>query len=253
MRLRVLGSAGAEFPGHYPTAFLIDGSFLLDGGTIGARLSEAEQFAIRNILITHSHLDHIRAIPFLADNIVINSGRHSVTLFGIRETLTALREYVLNDQLWPDFTRISAALEPVVKLRTVVPGRSFTVAGYSIKACRVNHTVPAVGYIVSDRKGRVLLYTGDTGPTDAVWAAAKKVDAVIAEVSFPNSMEALALKTGHLTPRLLTAELAKMKEPPGRVFVTHPKPQYIGQIRREVARMKGMRIEMFKDGKTYEI
>lgn len=253
MRLKVLGSAGAEFPGYYPTAFLIDGTFLLDGGTIGARLSEKEQFAIKNILITHSHLDHIKAIPFLADNIIIRNGRHSVTLFGTRETLDALRKYVLNDRLWPDFTRISAALEPVVKMRTVVPGRSFTCAGYSVCACRVNHTVPAVGYILRDRDGRVLLYTGDTGPTDEIWNAAKKVDAVIAEVSFPNSMEELALKTGHLTSRLLAKELGKMKEPPGRVFVTHPKPQYIGTIRKEVGRIKGPRIEMLKDGRTYEI
>jgi ribonuclease BN (tRNA processing enzyme) len=253
MRLRVLGSAGAEFPGYHPPAFLIDRKLLLDGGTIGARLSEAEQFAIKNILVTHSHLDHIKAIPFLADNIVIKNGLHSVTIFGIRETLSALRKYVLNDQLWPDFTKISAALEPVIKLRTVVPGKSFSVSDYTIKACRVNHTVPAVGYIVRDRGGRVLLYTGDTGPTDAIWSAAKKVDAVIAEVSFPNSMEALALKTGHLTSRLLAAELAKMKNPPGRVFVTHPKPQYIGVIKKEVARIRGIRIEMFTDGRSYEI
>ncbi|MDA8431915.1 MAG: 3',5'-cyclic-nucleotide phosphodiesterase [Nitrospiraceae bacterium] len=253
MRLKVLGSAGAEFPGHYPTAFLIDGTFLLDGGTIGARLSEKEQFAIKNILITHSHLDHIKAIPFLADNIVIRNGRHSVTLLGISETLDALKAYVLNDRLWPDFTRISAAMEPVVKMRTVVPGRSFSCAGYSVRAYRVNHTVPAVGYIVRGRDGRVLLYTGDTGPTDKIWSAAKKIDAVIAEVSFPNSMEALALKTGHLTSRLLAAELGKMQAPPGRVFVTHPKPQYIGTIRKEVGKIRAQRIEMFKDGKTYEI
>jgi ribonuclease BN (tRNA processing enzyme) len=224
MLLKVLGSAGAEFPGHYPTAFLIDGKLLLDGGTIGARLSEAEQFAIRNVLVTHSHLDHIGAIPFLADNIVIGNKRHSIALFGIRETLTALRKYVLNDELWPDFTRISAAREPVVKMRNVLPGRSFRIGGYTIRAFRVNHTVPAVGYIIRDRRGKVLLYTGDTGPTDAVWGAAKKVDAVIAEVSFPNNMKALALKTGHL-----------------------------GLIRKEVAKIRGMRIEMFKDGKTYEI
>ena len=253
MRLKVLGSSGAEFPGHYPPAFLIDGKLLLDGGTIGARLSEAEQFAIGNVLLTHSHLDHIRAIPFLADNIVMKNKRHSFTLFGMQETLTVLKENVLNDKLWPDFTRISAAREPVVKLRRVVPGKSFRIGGYTVKASLVNHTVPAVGYTVRDRAGGVLLYSGDTGPTDAIWSAAKKVDAVIVEVSFPNSMEALALKTGHLTARLLAAELAKMEIPPGRVFITHPKPQYIFLIRKEIKKIRVKRIEMLKDGKTYEI
>ena len=253
MRLKVLGSSGAEFPGHFPPAFLIDGKLLLDGGTIGSCLSEAEQFAIKHIIITHSHLDHIRAIPFLADNIMIKKKRHSITLFGMQETLAALKEHVLNDRLWPDFTRISAAMEPVLKLRSVIPGRSFRIGGYTVKASRVNHTVPAVGYTVKDQAGAVLLYSGDTGPTDAIWSAAKKVDAVIVEVSFPNRMEALALKTGHLTARLLAAELAKMKNPPGRVFITHPKPQYIGLIREEIKKIRVRRIEMLRDGKTYEI
>ncbi len=252
MLLKVLGSSGAEFPGHFPPAFLIDGKLLLDGGTIGSRLSEAEQFAIKNILLTHSHLDHIRAIPFLADNIMIKNRGRGITLFGMPETLAVLKENVLNDRLWPDFTRISAALEPVVKLRRVVPGRSFMVGGYIVKACRVNHTVPAVGYTVRDKAGSVLLYSGDTGPTDEIWDAAKKVDAAIVEVSFPNRMEALALKTGHLTARLLAAELEKMKNRPGRVFITHPKPQYVGLIRKEIGKIRG-RIEMFRDGKTYEI
>jgi ribonuclease BN (tRNA processing enzyme) len=253
MRLKVLGSSGAEFPGHFPPAFLIDGELLLDGGTIGARLSEAEQFGIKNILLTHSHLDHIKAIPFLADNIVMKNKRHSITLFGMQETLAALRENVLNDKLWPDFTRISAALKPVVKMRSVVPGKSFRIGGYTVKASRVDHTVPAVGYTVKDRMGGVLLYSGDTGPTDTIWTAAKKVDAVIVEVSFPNRMEGLALKTGHLTARLLAVELAKMKNAPGRVFITHQKPQYIGLIRKEIKKIRGGRLEMLRDGKTYEI
>ncbi len=56
----ILGSAGAEFPDFRPPAFLIDDSLLLDAGTIGSVLTEDEQWSIRNIFITHAHLDHIR-------------------------------------------------------------------------------------------------------------------------------------------------------------------------------------------------
>jgi ribonuclease BN (tRNA processing enzyme) len=253
MKLRVLGSSGAEVPGYNSPAFLIDRNLLLDGGTIGSRLSESEQWEIKNILITHSHLDHIKGIPFLADNIVIKNKRHSITLFGIRETLTALRENLLNDKLWPDFTKISAAIDPVIKLKNVLVGRAFRIGDYTVKACRVNHTVPAVGYIIKDLSGRVLLYTGDTGPTNDIWRAVPRVDVVIVEVSFPNKMEALANKTGHLTARLLAGELEKMKNFQGRIFVTHPKPQYIDLIRKEIRGIGRRRIEMLKDGKVYEI
>jgi ribonuclease BN (tRNA processing enzyme) len=253
MKLRVLGSSGAEFPGYNPPAFLIDGKLLLDAGTIGAKLSESEQWGIKNILITHSHLDHIKGIPFLADNIIIKNKRHSITLFGIRETLAALRENLLNDKLWPDFTKISAAIDPVIKLKNVSVGRAFRIGEYLIKACRVNHTVPAVGYTIKDRSGRVLLYTGDTGPTDEIWRIASRIDTVIVEVSFPNNMETLARKTGHLTARLLAGELDKIKDLQGRILVTHPKPQYVDRIRKEIQQIGRAGIEMLKDGKVYEV
>lgn len=253
MILKVLGSSGAEFPGYNPPAFLIDDKMLLDGGTIGSKLNEREQWDIENILITHSHLDHVKGIPFLADNIIIKNIPHSITLFGIKETLEALRENLLNDKLWPDFTKISAAIEPVIKLKNISAGISFKVGAYVISAYRVNHTVPAVGYIVRDATDRVLLYTGDTGPTDEIWETADKLTAVIVEVSFPNSMEELARKTGHLTARLLAGELDKIRNFPERVFITHPKPQYIDQIRKETGEIKKGNIEMLKDGKVYEI
>ncbi len=253
VKLKVLGSSGAEFPGYNPPAFLIDGKLLLDGGTIGSRLSESEQWEIRNILITHSHLDHIKGIPFLADNIVLKNRRHSVTLFGIGETLKALRENLLNDKLWPDFTKISAAIDPVIRMKTVSDSKAFKICGYTVKACRVNHTVPAVGYIIKDNSGRVLVYTGDTGPTNDIWHAADGVDVIIVEVSFPNNLEALAIKTGHLTARLLAGELEKMTDFQGRVFVTHPKPQYIDLIKKEIRGIGKHRIEMLKDGKVYDV
>lgn len=253
MKLRVLGCSGAEFPGHNSPAFLIDSKLLLDGGTIGARLSEPQQMKIKDILITHSHLDHIKGIPFLADNIVIKNRRHGITLFGIKDTLAALRDNLLNDKLWPDFTKISAAIDPVVRLKNVSAGRAFRIGDYTIKACRVDHTVPAVGYMVKDRSGRVLLYTGDTGPTDEIWHTAPRIDAVIVEVSFPDKMKALAKKTGHLTPGLLAGELDKMTNFHGRVFVTHLKPQYTGSIKKEIRRIGRPGIEMLQDGETYEI
>jgi ribonuclease BN (tRNA processing enzyme) len=253
MILRVLGSAGAEYLGYNTPAYLIDGKILLDGGTIGARLNESEQWKIKNIFITHSHLDHIKAIPFLADNIVIKNRRHGVTLFGLKATLRALSKNLLNDKLWPDFTKISAAIEPVIKLKNITAGRSFKVDSYSITAYKVNHTVPAVGYIIRDSKGRSLLYTGDTGPTKAIWNTPCKINTVIVEVSFPNRMEALANKTGHLTARLLLKELAKLKDSPEKIFITHPKPQYIGQIRKEIRNIGSRNISLLEDNKVYDI
>ena len=253
MKLRVLGCAGAEYPGSNLTAFLIDGKMLLDAGTIGLGLNESEQWNIKNILLTHSHLDHIKGIPFLADNIIMKQRQHSITLLGTRETLSSLSENLLNDTIWPDFTKISAAIDPVVRMKVITPARSFNLDGYKVRACRVNHTVPAVGYVITDKGGSRLVYTGDTGPTEEIWSHAAGANTLIVEVSFPNSVAELALKTGHLTAGLLRTELEKMKVLPKRILITHLKPQYRRIISREISKLGIASVEIIQDKKVYRI
>jgi ribonuclease BN (tRNA processing enzyme) len=141
-------------------------------------------------------------------------------------------------------------------MNTIAAGKAFKINGHTVCAYPVSHTVPAVGYVVSDKKGRSLLYTGDTGPTEAIWQAQPGVNAAIVEVSLPNSMAGLALKTGHLTAKLLKKELAKLRVLPEKIFITHPKPQYMGRITKEIEELndKGkMKIRILKSGEVHEV
>lgn len=252
MRLRVLGCSGAEFPNFHPPAFLIDDSLLLDAGTIGAVLSEEEQWAIKHIFITHTHFDHIKGIPLLADNIIIKGIEHTVRVASTRENLQAIRDHLLNNVIWPDFTMIPSVDAPVIEYLEIEPEREVLVDGYTVTACRVSHSVPAVGYIV--RKGdKALLYTGDTGPTDRIWRHAVDLSAMIVEVSLPNEMERMALLTGHLTAHLLAGELRKLGTLPPRILITHPKPQYYEIIRGELQALGMPRIELMHDGNVYDL
>ncbi len=251
MKLRILGCAGGEFPDFRPSAFLIDDSLLLDAGTIGSVLSEEEQWAIKYIFITHSHLDHIRDIPLLADNIVIKRLKNNIKIAGIKESLEAISAHLLNNVIWPDFSRIPSPESPIVTYWPIEPEKEVQIDGYSITAIRVSHSVPAVGYLVR-KDGRAILYTGDTGPTDRIWKWAEGLSALIVEVSFPNGMEEMALLTRHLTSALLAKELKKLKELPPRILVTHPKPQYYDRIAAELRELGIAQIELLKDGAVYE-
>lgn len=251
MILRVLGSAGAEFPDFRPPAFLVDGRLLLDAGTVGAVLSEDEQWGIQDILITHSHLDHIRGIPNLADNIIIKNLRHSVTIHGTDDVISAMRAHLFNNIIWPDFTRIPDPESPVLCFSRIEPFSTLSIGEYEVLAVPVDHTVPAVGYIVRCA-GSTLAYSGDTGPTDQFWKYASGADVLIVEVSFPNSMESLALLTRHLTCGLLAEELKKIPVLPRRILVTHPKPQHVETIRAEIATIGLDRIELLHDGAVFE-
>lgn len=250
MKLRILGSAGAELPGFRPPAYLIDDVLLLDAGTIGAVLGEDEQAAIRDILVTHAHLDHIRAIPALADNRVMRNPMEPVTVAGSKETLTSIRDHLLNDVLWPDFSRIPSGHAPALRYREVSPGAVERFGSYSVTAWPVHHAVPAVGYVVRDAR-TALLYTGDTGPTDRIWDAADGVAAMIVEVSFPNAMDEIARTTGHLTAQMLAGELAKVRKLPSKILVTHPKPQYFERISSEIGEIAAPGLVLLRDGDVH--
>jgi ribonuclease BN (tRNA processing enzyme) len=253
VKLKVIGSSGGELPGYKLPAFLVDDCLLLDAGTISTSLKEREQLKIRNVLITHAHLDHIKGIPFLADNLVIKKREHSVRVISISEVLKALKKNLLNNSIWPDFTIIKTASRPVLSLKAIIPGKPFKINSCLVTAYRVNHSVPAVGFIIEDKKGKRILYTGDTGPTNTIWKSAKDVHCAIIEVSFPNRLKKLALKTGHLTPKLFMKEINKMKSIPKIILITHPKPLYHKQIESEIKNLKMNNIKMLRDGETYEI
>ncbi|HBG05515.1 MAG: MBL fold metallo-hydrolase [Geobacteraceae bacterium GWC2_58_44] len=251
MQLRVLGCSGAEFPGHHPSAFLIDDSLLLDAGTIGAVLTEEEQLRIRDILVTHPHLDHIRGIPLLADNVILKGLPEGLNLISTCEIIAAIRAHLLNGVIWPDFTKIPSAENPVLSCTDILPEKEFRLGAFTVTAFKVNHTVPAVAYRIT-KNATTLLYTGDTGPTDRIWEMAGDVSALLVEVSFPDAMEELALITGHLTPFLLTKELAKLGRLPPRILITHLKPQYFEQIREQLeAAVPGA--ELLQDGRVYNL
>jgi len=252
MKLRILGCSGAEFPNHRPPAFLIDDALLLDAGTIGAVLTVPEQERIKQVLLTHSHLDHVRGLAFLADNLLVGRYETTIEVMGSRATLDSLRDHVLNGLIWPDFTRLPSPEHPIIRYCHIEPGEPLERNGYTIAAFPVNHSVPSVAYRI-ERDGVALVYTGDTGPTDLVWREAGDLAALIVEISFPNTMKELALKTGHLTAELLGMELAKLPVRPQRILICHLKPQYGEIIREEAAALAIPELEILCDGMEFSL
>lgn len=255
MRIKVLGCSGAEYPGKNPPAYLVDGEILLDAGTITSVLGEKQQMRIRKIFVTHAHLDHIRGIPSLADNFVTARERRRITIYSIPSVVGTIRKNLFNGAVWPDFTVIPHPDDAILRLVKVREGRPVRNGKYTVTPYRVSHTVPSVGYLLEDGKGRRLFYTGDTGPTNGTWEkiGKRKIHCLIIDVSFPDALEELAIRTGHLTPRLLRVELSKMVLPPARVFVTHTKPRYRKAIEGEIRKMKIEGMRLLRDGETIRV
>ena len=163
MKIDVLGCSGAEFPGHNPAGFLLDHKILFDAGTLTHVLDRKAQSKITYIFITHAHLDHIRDISFLADNIIVEKRKQRVNIISIPSVIRTIRAHLLNNSLWPDFSMIPDYENAVLRYNTLKEGRPLKAGDYSISAYKVNHSVPAVGYLAEDRNHRRFFYTGDTG------------------------------------------------------------------------------------------
>jgi len=255
MEIRVLGSSGSEGPGRNPTAFLIDDFLLLDAGTVSLSLDLESQTKITHIFLTHAHLDHIKAIPFLVDNIVATHGLGKITILSGRDVIADLKRNVFNNKIWPDFTLLPSSHNPIMRYQVVSTRKPIEVRDYRIFSTRVSHSVPAYGYVVADSTGEALVYTGDTGPTDRLWKRIKgfKVKALIIETSFPDEMSRLALDSGHLTPSLLHKELRKLPVLPDHIYITHLKPYYREEIKRQLAELDGLPLTVLSDNLRFSL
>jgi cAMP phosphodiesterase len=255
MKLRVLGAFGSAGIGQKPSAFLVNDRVLVDAGTVAGALTVPEQLAIRHAVISHVHLDHIVGLAFLSDTLSSCGEERSVTVTGIAPVVDALREGVFNNLVWPNFAAIPSPEAPVVRFRTLAEDVAQAVENLWVTPVAVSHSVPASGFIVHDG-GRGFVYSGDTGPTDALWKAMREhrgLGAVVLECAFPNRLGALAERSRHMTPALIRRELDKLP-PDVPVWIFHIKPPFYEETAEELSRLDaGGRIVILEQDKTYSI
>jgi len=253
MKIRVLGAFGGEGLGQRPSAFLVNDRLLIDGGSVTGALTVPEQLEIEWALVSHSHLDHIAGLAYLTDTLASSGSRRPVTLASLELVVDALRSAVFNNVVWPDFAQIPEA-SPVIKYRSLIEGAEQRVGDLWVTPVPVTHTVPAAGFILHDGETG-LIYSGDTGPTRALWEAARGLRglrAVILECAFPNRLDRLAEVARHMTPALIQRELEKLPADVP-VWVFHVKPQFFEETAEELSRIDSGRVTIIEQDKTYSL
>jgi ribonuclease BN (tRNA processing enzyme) len=255
MKVRVLGCSGGINRDVATTSFLLDDDILIDAGTGVCNLTLEEMRQIRHIFISHSHLDHIAAIPLLADTLFDDLIARPLIVHAQAETIEALREHIFNWAIWPDFTQLPDTGNAVLKLEVMAAGDSLELSGRLIEMIRVNHAVPGVGYYV-ESQGRSFAFSGDTTTNDSLWASLNKhasLDLLFIESAFADEDLALAKKAFHYCPQLLAMDLPKLKYRT-RVCISHLKPGYEQLIMQQCrAALPGWEVYQLKNGDVFHL
>jgi cAMP phosphodiesterase len=237
MKIRLLPSNLSDPARLQPlTCFLINDVLAIDGGSLGFALGLEAQRLVRQVIVTHSHSDHIASLPvFIAEAFPFL--QEPFHIFGTREVIASLKEHIFNDEIWPDFHQIkllngSGSGLHYMDIKPMVP---FTIGNLRITAAWTNHTVPTTGLVVEDNHSAVVI-TSDTYHTEDIWHLANQTDrlqAVFVDVSYPSDMESLAADSKHLTPQGLKKELAKLHKEVS-IIAVHLKPQYRARVAQEL-------------------
>ena len=100
-----MGGSGAIAKDCRTTSFLLDHDLLVDAGTGVGDLTLDEMAGIDHVLLTHSHLDHVAALPLMVDAVAAMRGT-PLHVHALQGTIHALKTHIFNDIIWPDFSRI---------------------------------------------------------------------------------------------------------------------------------------------------
>jgi ribonuclease BN (tRNA processing enzyme) len=192
-----------------------DVRLLIDCGSgITRRLAELGVAwpSISHVALTHFHIDHHGDLPTLV--FAWKYGQlpprgAALDLIGPIGTRTLLERLTAAYGEWllaPGFP---------ITVREIVPGETVDLSSsVRLSALKVPHTDESVAYCI-ERGGRRVVYTGDTGPDDALADWAHGCDLLVCECSLPGSM---AIKE-HLTPEQCAVLAARAR--PRHVVLTH--------------------------------
>jgi ribonuclease BN (tRNA processing enzyme) len=198
VRVTVLGGCGAwPGAGQACSGYLIEHEnfrLLVDPGyaTLPRLLARMTAEQVDAVLISHGHPDHCADLnPLLRARALADCPPPALpvhSLPGAADAVLAL-----------DHPRMYAG---AFALREFTAGRRFEAGPFTVDTWSLPHFVPNAGLRLS-AGGRVLAYTGDTGPTPDLVTMSRDADVVLAEATFPDQVRPAAD-----APFLSTAEQA---------------------------------------------
>lgn len=252
MRFTTLGTGTIAFaPRRACAGYLLESEEVLlladCGSGVTRRLAElgVRWPEVTHVALSHFHIDHHGDLPTL-----VFAWRHGILPARSRplEIIGPAGTRALLDRLAAAYGQWLAAPGFPLVVREIAPNTVIELpGGLRLEAQSVPHTAESVAYSF-ERNGRRIVYTGDTGPSDALAAWARGCDLLVSECSLPREMAI----PGHLTPEHC-GELAAAAAPK-HLALTHFYPPVEGvDVRRIVAASYSGPVTLAVDGWHYDI
>ena len=234
------------------TCFLIDDCVAVDAGSIAIALTNEQRPKVKDIIVTHPHLDHIASLPIFIDDLYPTL-KEPIRVHATPEVIGLLERDVFNWNVYPRFSDLKNDYGPVMEYVPIPIGTPFAVAHLNVVAVPVNHIVPTVGLVVSDGQTSVA-FSSDTAETEDFWRIVnemKGLDALLIEASFPDRMAKLAEVSRHFTPASLVQELKKLTHNGMDIMAVHLKPTYRDEIIEQLKALNIPKLSVMEPGKIY--
>ena len=246
MRLTVIGCSGsAPGPASAASCYLVehDGfSLLLDlgNGSFGSLLAHADPARVDAVYLSHLHADHcLDVAPFIV--------WHRYSGQSERESIPLYAPVGADRRLALAYDEDAGPIGDVFDVMAVGPGE-WELGPFRVTTARTAHPVECYAIRLS-AGGRTLVYTGDTGPCDAVVALARGADVLLAEAAHPE-VEGLPPAL-HLTGREAGEHAAAAGV--GRLLLTHIPSWVDPEMQLACARATFAASELVRPGAGYDI
>lgn len=257
MKLQLLPSTfdenGCASLRQHLSCFVIDDCVAIDAGSLAMSSTPEQKNKIRDVVLTHAHLDHIAGLPLFIDDLFAFL-TEPVRVYAAREVIEILERDIFNWSVYPRFSELENENGKVLSYFPFEAGKEFRVKHLSIKSVDVNHKVPSVGFVISDGK-KTLAMTGDTTKTRKFWDMVngeENLSVILIECAFPDEMEELAEASHHLTPKTLQTEISNLKHRNIPVYVINLKPMFREQIVRQIEKLNIGNLEILEAGRVYD-
>jgi cAMP phosphodiesterase len=242
---------GSPSERQHLASLIVNDHIAIDAGSLAMAAGDKLRQSVRDVVLTHAHLDHIAGLPLFIDDLFAQLTA-PVRVYALQEVINILERDIFNWSIFPRFSELDTGNGPPIEYCPVEIGTEFQISNLKFNAFPSDHLVPSSGFLISDDDSTVAI-SGDTAGLETLagsLSGRNNLKAILVECAFPNELEEIARRSHHMTPMILADQLERLN-PPCPVFVINIKPNYREKVVRELSDLQINSLELMAVGKPY--